>query len=585
MRTHTHELKSAIRFLWQYLSPHHFDLIKIIAAVVVTATTILSAGVVLRHYIDHGLLPSQESFLDTSLATLILFSLIISLSAYVRTSNTAWLAEVISSKIKKDLFQHLIHLPQRFFESARLGDLLARFENDTKQIYHFISASAAVTIRSCLQLLGGSILLIISSPQLTLLVFALIPLVVIPILLLGKKVQKLTKEAQTLDSQNAALVEENLSAITTVKAFNNEDFARENLAQITQKKLAVIKIRTRNRSLLIASIIALVFTAISIIVWVGLQQVQAGILSAGQLSAFIFYAILVAGSLNNLTDVLAESLTALSSVQRLIEVFATPVEATSIKHPTTLPLQSCVHIDFQNISFRYPYRDEGAALHQLSFVVEENKKVAIVGPSGAGKSTIFKLLLKFYDPQEGKILINNIPLTKLTLPELRSVFSLVPQDPVMFNASLFDNIRFGHPSASKAEVLAAAEIAYINEFVKQLPQRYDSLIGEKGVRLSGGQKQRVALARAILKNAPIFLLDEATNALDSQSELIVQQALTQTLKNKTTISIAHRLATVQQADLILVLDQGQLIAQGRHTDLLNTCALYKSLAETQLLTA
>jgi ATP-binding cassette subfamily B protein len=579
----TASYQQSIRFLWGYMRLHQAQLIKIFAAVILTASTILSIGYVLRQFVDQGVLMTMSLSIWNPLILLVLFSIVISGSAYVRTSASAWLGETVASQVKTDFLHHVLYLPQYFFESARLGDLLSRFQSDINQIRNFISASSAVVMRSTLQLLGGSILLIIASPRLTFLVFALIPIVIIPIILLGKKVQRLTKLTQDLDGQGAALIEENLSAMATVKAFTNERYCEDEFATIIQARNAIIKVRTHYRSLLISLIIALVFLSVSIVLWIGLQQVQTGTLSMGQLSSFIFYAILVAGSVNNLIDRLEECSTALVSTERLTEIFGLPQESRSSNNPSKLIDKNPQTIEFKNITFNYPQRKEGSTLSHLSFSVAPLQKIALVGPSGAGKSTIFKLLLRLYDPQDGQILLNNEPTTRLSLEEVRSHFSLVPQDPIMFNASLLDNIRFGNPNAANKDILAAASAAYVDEFAKQLPQGYDTLVGEKGIRLSGGQKQRIALARAIIHNAPIFLLDEATNALDSHSEMIVQQALSHILKNKTAIIIAHRLATVQQADLILVLDQGHLVAHGTHKQLLKSSPLYKTLAETQLI--
>lgn len=564
--------KRPLGFLWGYVRLYRLHLLKIFGAVIITTSAILSVGVALRKIVDQGM---GNPFL-----LLIVFSIIISISAYVRTSASAWLSETVAAKIKQDLLHHVLYLPQQFFETARLGDLLSRFQTDINQIRTFISASAAVVMRSALQLIGGSILLIHTSSRLTFFVFALIPLIFVPILLLGKKVQKLTKAVQDLDGRSGALIEENLAAMSTVKAFTNEKFCEDQLSQILTDKNILIKSRTHYRSLLISMIIALTFLAIAVIFWMGNYQVKSGSLSMGQLSAFVFYAILVAGSINNLIDKIEECSAALASTDRLLEIFATPTERNISQKSFTDQTQK---LEFKQVSFHYPQRKDGVTLNQLSFTIEPLKKVALVGPSGAGKSTLFKLLLRLYDPQEGSILLNNVATSEIALEQVRSFFSLVPQDPMMFNASLLENIRYGQPHATDEDTLKAASSAHIDEFALQLPQGYDTLVGEKGIRLSGGQKQRIALARAILRNAPIFLLDEATNALDSYSEMIVQQTLKEILKNKTAIIIAHRLATVQQADLILLLDQGRLVAQGTHQQLLKTSKLYQTLAETQFI--
>jgi ATP-binding cassette subfamily B protein len=568
-------------FLWQYLRSYKHDLLKSFGATVLTAVTILSAGYGLRQFVDQGAF--SDGNVSVPVFSLMCASLIIAVSAYVRTSTTSWLSEQVVSSIKKDFLHHLLFLPQSFFESARLGDLLSRFQRDTHQIGVFLSASAPVLIRSGLQLIGGSILLILSSPQLTVMVFALIPFVIVPILLLGRKVQNLTRAVQAIDGQSISLVEESLTSISTVKAFTNERYCEDLFAQVTQEKLSCAQTRIVYRSLMVSLIIALVFMGIAVVLWAGIQKIQTGALTSGQLSAFIFYAILVAGSINSLADIVEESSLTLSAVSRIDEILMVSSDIFVSGQPLPFLRQEAQQIDFQSVSFYYP-NHEGASLDQVTFSIKPKTTVALVGPSGAGKSTIFKLLLRLYEPSAGDIRLNGAPISSLETRELRSCFSFVPQDPVLFNVSLLENIRYGNPTASEEKILAAAHRAYVEEFASRLPQGYDTIVGEKGVRLSGGQKQRVALARAILKDAPVFLLDEATNALDSQSEEIVQSALKGILKEKTAVIIAHRLSTVQKADLILVLDHGRLIDQGQHQSLLKTCSLYKSLAETQLLT-
>lgn len=575
----------ALYFLYEQLRPYRLEILKTIGVIFITATTMLSAGYGLRQFVDKGLKSNNETLIQISIAVLILISFIIALSAYFRTSTTAMLAEKVSSQIKQKLFSHILNLDHKFFERAAVGDLLSRLDQDTGQIRTFISGSAAVALRSSIQLIGGTILLLSSSGQLTFFVFCLIPLIIVPIMVLGKKVQKLTRETQGYDGQTSALMEENISAISLLKSFGAEEFCKNRLGMIVDEKLRLAARRTHFRSVLIALVIGLIFSGISVVLWIGVGQVMKGSITAGQLSAFVFYAILVAGSVNSLAEVMGELATTLGASERLLEIFNLKAEITSPMIPSHLGTEATYGIKFKDVTFFYPSQSEQAALLNVSITINPGQKVALVGPSGSGKSTIFRLLMRYYDPQSGKILIDGIPTSSLALDELRSCFALVPQDPVMFNDTLFNNIYYGNWQATEAQVYEAARLAHVESFALQLSDQYETQIGEKGVRLSGGQKQRVALARAILKNAPVFLLDEATNALDSQSESVVQEALGQVLQDKSALIIAHRLATVKQADQIYVIDQGRVISHGTHNQLLKSCGLYKELAEKQFIQA
>lgn len=568
-----------LRFLWQFLAQYPRELWLSFVGVVISALAILSLGYEVRSLVDSGI--GKEVNLWPMLG-LIVLSLILAASAYMRTYTTARLSDKIIAHLKEDLFAQSMRFTQQVYESNRLGDFLSRLSTDLENLRSFISGSGAVALRSVIQLLGGTLLLVSVSAPMTVYVFALIPLVILPIYFLGKKVRNLTKTTQDQEGLVQGIIEEHLSSMVLVKAFNAQLSALEKLHLQNSLRGDNAQKRSFYRSLMIALIIGLIFMAMTMILWIGLNQVHAGTLSAGQLIAFIFYAILVAGSLNSLTEVVSEGLVTLGSIARLMDLYTFPQESDNPKVTVLLPANTPLSITFDEVNFIYPGQHM-QALHHASFEVPAGQVVALVGPSGAGKSTIFKLLLRFFDPHKGSIKINGFELADFSLQQLRSLFALVPQDPTMFHGSLLENLRFGNPNASEDEVMHAAQAAYVDEFAAKLPQGYDTIIGEKGVRLSGGQKQRVALARALLKDSPIFLLDEATNALDSLSEDLVQKAIHNKLKHKTALIIAHRLSTVQNANSILLVDQGHIMAQGTHGELLKHNQLYRDLAEKQFL--
>lgn len=570
-------------FLWQYAKRYPFDLVKACVAILGTALTYLSTGVVLGHFVDQRMIVEHPQELSHSLKFFLFAAVTISLATYLRTSTTANLGEKIALRLREKLFSHTLNLSHSFFESAPLGDLMSRMAQDIEQIRTFIASSFPLLVRNSIQLLGAIGLLIFSSTKLSLLIFVLAPLIIGPVVFLGSRVKHLTKEAQNFDGRAHSLIEEALSAYVTVKSFTAEDFLRTSLQQLHQDKRQISTRRTRFRSLMISSIIGLVFTAIILFLWFGIQEVEQGNLTAGHLMAFFFYTIVLAGSLTNLSEVFGETITAAGASSRLIDLLHEVPSIASPVSPRHITLTEPHPLHLDNIYFSYPYTPNVNALNGVSLTIEPGQKVALVGPSGSGKSTVFRLLLRFYDPRKGQITLDGIPTNELDLKDLRSYFSFVPQDPVLFHTSLFENIRYGQPDATDDQVLKAAQQAYVDEFVREMPKGYETIIGEKGVRLSGGQRQRIALARAILKDAPIFLLDEATNALDSQSEQRVKEALERILKKKTALIIAHRLATVQRVDKIVVFENGRVQDQGTHKQLLQSSSLYRDLAEHQFL--
>ncbi len=566
-------------FLWQALKVYPLDIAKALVAVILTAAAILGVGYGLRSLVDQGFSAENSELLNTSALILVGLALTLAFSAYLRTSTTAWLSEKIINDLRQKLFDHILHLNIETFERTRLGDLLSRLNNDCDQVRAFISGSAAVALRTILQLIGGTTLLIISSPTLTLYVFGIIPFVIIPISVFGKKVKHLTHKAQALDGEALSVAEERISALTMLKSFTAEAQSNALFSHLQSKKLRLVKERTHYRSLLISLVIALIFSAIAGILWIGAKEVIDDNITAGQLSAFVFYAIVVAGSMNSFAEIISNFNLTLGATSRITELLDKPTESSSSSNTLT----TFKTLAFKDISFTYPARPDVEVLHNISLSLKQGQKIALVGPSGVGKSTLFKLLLRFYKQSHGSILLNGQPFESYDLHSTRTLFTLVPQDPVIFNTSILNNIALAKPDASKEEILKAAKRAYIPEFADKFPEGYKTELGEKGVKLSGGQKQRIALARAILKDAPIFLLDEATNALDSQSEHHIQKALHAVLKDKSAIIIAHRLSTVKEADQIIVLNDKRIEAVGTHGELMKTSLLYKTLAQQQFL--
>lgn len=570
-------------FLWGSLKNYPADLGKSLVAILGTAAAILGVGMGIRFLIDQEMSLAPENYsLMPGLGILFCLAFFLAVMAYLRTSTTAWLAEKITTNLREKLFTHMVHLKFEALEQEKLGDLLTRLTSDCDQIRVFLSGSAAVGLRTLLQLLGGGTFLVVSSPTLSLTVALLIAVVLVPLVIFGKKIKGLTYQVQTLEGDALSFAEERLNALSTLKSFTIESSILTKFSTLMATKLSQVKIRTHYRSLFIALIIFLGLSAVLVLVGLGFHEVRTGSLSPGNLSAFIFYAVLVAGSLNNLADVLGDFNNLLGATTRLMEILEKPVEFIKSQE-NKLPSISFQDLQFEAVSFSYPARPEAPVLQDLSFSITAGQKIALVGRSGVGKSTLFKLLLRFYDPQRGGILLNGRSLEDYPLTHLRSFFAVVPQDPVIFNASLWDNVTLGVADISSEEVLKVLKATHIEGFAKTWSEGYQTIVGEKGVRLSGGQKQRLALARALLKKAPFFLLDEATNALDSESEERLHATLQESLQGKTALIIAHRLSTIKEADKIIVLSEGGIEAQGTHDWLLSHSPLYQTLARQQFL--
>ena len=567
--------------LLQLLAPYRRRVILALVALVVAAGAMLAVGQGLRAVIDRGFAAGDPAWLDRTLAAMVAVILVLALATYVRFYNVSWLGERVTADLRRRVFDHLLTLPPAWFEAGRTGEVITRLTADTTQIENVIGSSLSIALRNALLLVGGLALLFTTSLKLSLLTVAGVPLVVTPIIVFGRRVRTLARASQARVAALGERIDETIHEIRIVQAYGHEAADRRAFGALVEQSFATARQRVANRALLVACVLVLVFGAIAFILWVGGHDVLAGELSAGQLSAFVFYAAIVAGSVGALSEVWGDLQRATGATERLLEILSTRPAIQAPAQARALPEPARGAIDFERVSFRYPSRPDTPALDDFNLRVAPGETVALVGPSGAGKSTVFQLLLRFYDPESGVIRIDGLPLTEADPLALRRRMALVSQEAVIFAASVADNVRYARPDASPAEVHAACAAAFADEFIARLPEGYETDLGERGVRLSGGQRQRIAIARAILADRPILLLDEATSALDAESERMVQTALEGLMRGRTTLVIAHRLATVQQADRIVVLDGGRVVQQGRHADLIAAGGLYARLARLQ----
>ena len=567
--------------LWRYVRRYPWQLAGAFVALVIAAGTVLAMGVGLRRLVDDGFASGNAALLDQAVFVLFGVTLVLAASSFARFYLVSWIGERVVADIRKEVFDHVITLPPSYFEMTRTGEVISRLTTDTTVLQVVVDSTVSIAIRNALLLVGGTVLLIVTSPKLTGLVFLVVPLILLPILIYGRKVRRLSRITQDRVADVGVYINESIGEIRTVQAFGHEPEDRRSFAGRVEETFRAAIARIRARALLTAAVIIFAFGAISVILWIGGHDVLSGRISGGELSAFVFYAVVVAGSISALSEVIGDLQRAAGATERLLELLSTRPEIAAPERPLPLPHPACGAVAFRNVEFRYPARPEQAALHGFDAEIQPGEKVALVGPSGAGKTTVFQLLLRFYDPQEGAVLLDGVDLREAEPAALRARIGLVPQEPVLFSASVLDNIRYGRPEASEAEVRAAAEAANALSFIDELAQGFDTDLGERGVRLSGGQRQRIALARAVLRDPAVLLLDEATSALDAESERNVQQALDQLMTNRTTLVIAHRLATVLKADRILVLDQGRIVESGRHAELVRRDGLYARLAALQ----
>ena len=563
-----------------FLRPYRLRIAAAVLALLAAAGLVLLLGQGLRQLIDHGFAAASPARLNA--AALAMFAVIAALAGAttLRFYLVSWLGERVAADLRRAAFDHLLALSPAFYETARTGDLLSRLTADTALLQALVGSAISQWLRAALMLAGAFVMLVATSGKLTLVVLAVVPLVVGPLVLAGRREKRASRTAQDRVADLGAHAEESLNALRTVQAFGHETLDRAGFAARVNASVVAALRRVRIRALLILVVILLGFGAITLSLWLGGREVLAGRMTGGDLSAFVFYAVVLATSLSGISEVWGELQRAAGAAERLLELFAQRPAIVAPPNPVPLPRPARGRIAFEHVFFAYPARPDTAALQDFDLAIAPGETVALVGPSGAGKSTVFQLLLRFYDPIAGRIRLDGVELAAADPAEIRASIGLVPQDPVIFSADVWSNIRYGRPGASDAAIRAAARAAAC-DFLDALPEGFDTFLGEKGVRLSGGQRQRIAIARAILRDAPVLLLDEATSALDAESEQAIQVALARLAAGRTTLVIAHRLATVRRAGRIVVLQAGRIVATGTHDSLVGENGLYARLAALQ----
>lgn len=552
-----------------------------LATLIVASLTTLIVPVAVRRMIDFGFSDKAAELIDSYFAVMVLVVAVLAVSSALRFYLVTTLGERIVADLRSDVFAHLTRLSPAYFDATRTGEIVSRLTADTTQIKSAVGASVSIALRNLVLFLGGAGMMVVTSPRLSLFVLGAIPVIVLPLVGFGRVVRQRGRAAQDTIASASGYANELIGAMRTVQAFTSEKPAGSRFATAVEQAYTAACGATKARAILTAVVIFLVFTSIVIVLWVGAQDVLAGDITPGRLGQFVLYAVFAAGGLGELSQVWGEISQASGAAERLSEILAVQPAIRSPARPIALPKPANGDVAFHHVSFSYPGRPNVPVLENLSFGVRPGEKLALVGPSGAGKSTIFQLILRFYDPVSGNITFDGVRLTDADPAALRSRIALVPQDSIVFATSVRDNIQFGRPDATEAEIEKAAEAAHAAEFIRRLPLGFETPLGERGVTLSGGQRQRIAIARAILRKAPLLLLDEATSSLDAESETLVQQALKRLMLNRTSIVIAHRLATVQSCDRILVIDNGRIVEEGTHASLASAGGLYARLAKLQ----
>lgn len=571
---------SALAELWPFITPYRWLALGALFALILTATVSLVLPMAVRRVVDNfG--TQDDALLDKYFAAAVAIAALLALGTGLRYMLVTRLGERVVADIRKAVFDRVIGLSPAFYENIMTGEVLSRITTDTTLILSVIGSSVSIALRNLLIFLGGLVLMLFTSAKLTGMVLLLVPLVIVPILTLGRRLRVLSRENQDWIAASSGDASEALLSVQTVQAFTHEHASRERFATVTEKSFDAARRRISTRALMTVIVIFLVFTGVVGVLWFGARGVRAGDMSAGSLVQFVIYSVMVAGSVAALSEIWGELQRAAGATERLVDLLRAEDKVRDPANPAALPNPVRGELSFRNVTFSYPTRPDVSALDNLSLDIRAGETVAVVGPSGAGKTTIIQLLQRFYDPDQGQVCLDDVPLADMLRADFRQAMALVPQDPVIFAASARDNIRFGRLDASDAEVEEAARAAAAHDFIVALPDGYDSYLGERGVMLSGGQKQRIAIARAILRDAPVLLLDEATSALDAESERAVQRAVDAMARTRTTVIVAHRLATVKKADRIIVLDQGRIVATGTHDSLVAEDGLYARLARLQ----
>jgi ATP-binding cassette subfamily B protein len=550
-------------------------------ALIVAALTTLIVPVAVRRMIDFGFSDKAVQLIDSYFAVMIAVVAVLAISSAMRYYLVTTLGERIVADLRSDVFAHLTQLSASFFDTARTGEIVSRLTADTTQVKSAVGASVSIALRNLLLFLGGAAMMVVTSPRLSLFVLGAIPIIVLPLVGFGRVVRRRGRAAQDTLAEASGYADELIGAVRTLQAFTNEKLAQSRFSAAVEGAFAAARDATKARGVLTAVVIFLVFASIVVVLWVGAQDVLAGHITPGRLGQFVLYAVFAAGGLSELSQVWGEIAQASGAAERLFEILDVEPQIKAPPRPLALPTPARGAVEFKDVSFEYPGRANAPVLNHVSFRVAPGEKLALVGPSGAGKSTVFQLIQRFYDPVAGAVRFDAVTVTDVDPAALRLRIALVPQDAVIFGTSVKENIRFGRLDATDGEIETAAAAAHASDFIRRLPDGYETQVGERGVTLSGGQRQRIAIARAILREAPLLLLDEATSSLDAESETLVQQALSELMRNRTSIVIAHRLATVQNCDRILVIDRGRIVEEGTHASLASSGGLYARLAKLQ----
>ena len=570
-------LKALMPFILQY----PWRVIGAFVSLVLAAASTLTLPVAVRYVIDNGFSGTDAAAVDIYFKAMMAVAVVIGIASASRFYFVSWLGERVTSDLRLAVYTHITKLSPSFFEVTKTGEVLSRLTADTTLIKTVVGSSASIALRNIFMFIGAAIMLSITSLSLSSLAVLILPMIIIPMILFGRMVRRLSRASQDRIADTSAMASETIQSIQVVQAFTHEEEDRRKFSEIVENSFATAKMRVMARSLLTALAFTLVFAGVVGILWLGAQKVVTGDMTSGTLGQFIIYAILCSTAIAALSEVWGDIQLAAGATERLIEILEVEPQIKAPQNPVHMPERINGHVDFKDVTFHYPTRPQIAALDNFSFSVSPGETVALVGPSGAGKSTVFQLLMRFYDPSTGFVGLDDVNLQQADPLDIRQQISIVPQETVIFADTVYQNILFGRPTASANEVYAAADKALADDFVRQLPEGYDTKLGERGVTLSGGQRQRIAIARAVLRNAPLLLLDEATSALDAESEKVVQTALERLMEGRTTLVIAHRLATVLKADRIIVMDSGKVIATGTHSQLLQQEGLYQRLANLQ----
>ncbi len=574
--------RSVLTWIASFLAPYRPRVIGAIIFLMLGSLSWLALGQGVKLIVDDGFLTGNASRLDQMMLVILAITFVSGIATFFRFYLMSWLGERVSADIRIKVYEQLLHLSPTFYAKERTGEVISRFTADTTLLQTVVGSSLSMALRSAVSVTGGLIMMAVTSLTLTGLVLLAVPVVLVPIGVLGRKVRQLARVSQDKVADLGSHVDETLHEIRTVQSYGHEEADSVHFSSRVEAVMSAARLRIRYRASLMASVVLLSIVAIILVTWVGALSVLDGSLTAGQLSAFMFYALLVAGGVATISEVIGDIQRAAGATERLIELSRMQSDIQDPELPVDFPAHAKGNVTFSDVSFNYPGDENLPVFSSLSFDIKAGERVALVGPSGAGKSSVFTLLQRFFDIQQGQTLLDGVPLKDISLKTLRDQFALVPQESVIFATNVLENVRYGAPDASEEKVIEACKAARAHEFIEALPHGYHTELGERGVRLSGGQKQRISIARAILADRPILLLDEATSALDAVSEHQVKQALDTLMEGKTSLVIAHRLATVVNADRILVLDDGQLVASGSHQELMETSALYREFASLQL---